>query len=1096
MNGFLRNVKCVDKQLIYRCTHSDDVYDMHLLHLTALVAVNEYNSTCSNDPYFYQACKLDATAEVIKGDRKTVCGVFICSKIIPSFFGTIVTHLDSIYQSGYLCQDIQECFNTNLAEEIGCAKEGSEIAELPSGKQTYVNDLCNDRCDMQSCEDEANCNGYQYRTYCDIKLSRGRKDYLSPVTSCNVQENCPDPYEKRCLSNDTQSSCTPSTEGLGMTFFSGQRKVLLPDHFRCATMMHFKPYCDNFLDQTNCSDPLKVGLFCEIEGYNSSISSQKICIGNPLCDDHFDTHCVHTSSACFVHKHSLCDLKEDCTDKSDEKTFRCSNSSLTVETCTRRLLTRAGNLPIRLAWLKDGERDCTDGKDEENDWPSCGQGHTFRYVRDDASCGNVYLCSSGRANYIEFEQLCDGIETCGNELQVCKLARLSIEIPSLISLSSSDGLNRHLSYCVRGLGNIEHLKDECVSQYFLGNEALDVFGQTDIHIHIPSKAIECDSLFGENYVLTSCSNKCINSSCPIQSLGSPEQCFQQSYSKVFTIANNKHLTFLRKRQAAYIMDYFACKNNYKCLEFKQVCDLVDDCGDDSDENMCTNHFQCTDTGLYIPITNKCDGTINCSNLSDECNKDCSVRILKHWSLVVMSWTMGVIAVSANLWVIIKSIVFFKTCNKSMAFVNKCLIVMISYADLLIGVYLLFIATLDTIIYREDYCSQQNIWLTSTFCQVLGVINSMGSQISLLAMTGLSMTRVKGVYSVMKPQGDVTSKLKLKMILTGFLLCSVATFISVFPLINRFEDYFVNGLTYDAEMRIFIGRVNKDTHFAGLQGFYGRMKNRTLSWHMINQMVDGMFSHDYDYTNITETRRKVTFYGNDGVCLFKYFVKNTDPQRHFVWTILGMNLLCFLMIAVCYICIGVITARSSHAVNVHKDDAASKRKRRTNRKITIIICTDFICWVPFVLICVLHSCEVLDATFLYSIFSIGILPINSMINPLLYDDSISRHLNLRTVRSLFVYGTSMITMVTSCTMLSARNLWRRGTEDVILIEMRKIGPTNPAPSEITDPAPNLVIVAEHAGELIEMKNIGPANDPAPSEITDPAPNLVIVAENTI
>ena len=57
----------------------------------------------------------------------------------------------------------------------------------------------------------------------------------------------------------------------------------------------------------------------------------------------------------------------------------------------------------------------------------------------------------------------------------------------------------------------------------------------------------------------------------------------------------------------------------------------------------------------------------------------------------------------------------------------------------------------------------------------------------------------------------------------------------------------------------------------------------------------------------------------------------------------------------------------------------------NRRITIIISTDFCCWVPFIIICALHLLEVLDATPWYSIFSMIILPINSIINPFLYDD---------------------------------------------------------------------------------------------------------------
>ena len=52
-----------------------------------------------------------------------------------------------------------------------------------------------------------------------------------------------------------------------------------------------------------------------------------------------------------------------------------------------------------------------------------------------------------------------------------------------------------------------------------------------------------------------------------------------------------------------------------------------------------------------------------------------------------------------------------------------------------------------------------------------------------------------------------------------------------------------------------------------------MKKKTLDWDLLNNLVDGMFSGDYGKI----VRNKVHFYGNDGVCLFKYFVKSDDPQ---------------------------------------------------------------------------------------------------------------------------------------------------------------------------------------------------------------------------
>ena len=59
-----------------------------------------------------------------------------------------------------------------------------------------------------------------------------------------------------------------------------------------------------------------------------------------------------------------------------------------------------------------------------------------------------------------------------------------------------------------------------------------------------------------------------------------------------------------------------------------------------------------------------------------------------------------------------------------------------------------------------------------------------------------------------------------------------------------------------------------------------------------------------------------------------------------------------------------------------------------RKITLIIITDFLAWIPFIIICYLHYFKVLDGSSLYTIFSIVILPMNSVLNPMIYDDTYS------------------------------------------------------------------------------------------------------------
>jgi hypothetical protein len=135
--------------------------------------------------------------------------------------------------------------------------------------------------------------------------------------------------------------------------------------------------------------------------------------------------------------------------------------------------------------------------------------------------------------------------------------------------------------------------------------------------------------------------------------------------------------------------------------------------------------------------------------------------------------------------------------------------------------------------------------------------------------------------------------------------------------------------------------------------------------------------------------KQDFYGNDGVCLFKYFVHKDDPQKEFAWAILIVNFLCFVFISVSYILISAISKDSSKNLANSQDNVQiNQRNRKMNRRIAIIVATDFCCWIPFIVICLLHFLEVLDATSWYSIFSMIILPINSVINPLLYDDFIA------------------------------------------------------------------------------------------------------------
>ena len=293
---------------------------------------------------------------------------------------------------------------------------------------------------------------------------------------------------------------------------------------------------------------------------------------------------------------------------------------------------------------------------------------------------------------------------------------------------------------------------------------------------------------------------------------------------------------------------------------------------------------------------------------------------------------------------------------------------------------------------------------------LGVISTLGSQISLFTMTVLSVIRMYGLTcKPMRVPGPVTKKSVIKLTSLGVAIITAALAIAITPLVPSLEDYFVQGVYYDPTYKVFLGFPNKDRHVRILQTYYNQNQtgnatefSSAMSWKDIGEKVDGMFTQNEGQL----TRKAVHFYGNDGVCLFKYFVRTDDARRSrqplatgdnastsigdqdpIVWTMLAANLFCFIIITGCYIVITLKTRQSSRRSGQQDNEERQKNERAIQNKIMIIIATDFLCWVPFIVISALHNLAYIDASSWYVIFAMTVLPLNSVVNPLVYDKAL-------------------------------------------------------------------------------------------------------------
>jgi hypothetical protein len=174
--------------------------------------------------------------------------------------------------------------------------------------------------------------------------------------------------------------------------------------------------------------------------------------------------------------------------------------------------------------------------------------------------------------------------------------------------------------------------------------------------------------------------------------------------------------------------------------------------------------------------------------------------------------------------------------------NRVLIILVNLGDLMMGCYLISIASVD--LYQgQEYCKNKFRWLVSTGCAVLGIVNTAASQISLFAMTALSVFRISSVGSMVQ-DGIDNIKSKINIVGTITVILTSSLILAFIPILKGLEDFFVNGLHYE-ENPLFTASVTKITHREIFLEYYGRSRQTEYySWRLIRKLVRGMFTDDY------------------------------------------------------------------------------------------------------------------------------------------------------------------------------------------------------------------------------------------------------------
>lgn len=141
-----------------------------------------------------------------------------------------------------------------------------------------------------------------------------------------------------------------------------------------------------------------------------------------------------------------------------------------------------------------------------------------------------------------------------------------------------------------------------------------------------------------------------------------------------------------------------------------------------------------------------------------------------------------------------------------------------------------------------------------------------------------------------------------------------------------------------------------------------------------------------------------FYGRSGVCL----ALHVTPARPAGWeysvgVFLVLNFFSFIVIFFSYLWMFVIAKRTRSAVRTNE----SKNDTAMARRMTLIVMTDFLCWVPIILLGFVSLGGARSSNTVYAWIAVFVLPLNSAINPVLYTISTAPFLgNVRKRASRF------------------------------------------------------------------------------------------------
>ena len=644
------------------------------------------------------------------------------------------------------------------------------------------------------------------------------------------------------------------------------------------------------------------------------------------------------SASSFLSCTSFCSVPHYCHKK---PAFQCSDNSF-----------------IFLVYFCDGIVDCVDGSDEITNQPGfkcnkcvlpqsnlyddlaqCTDNSDLCLFKNNTSC---FQCFDKRL-LISFKQVCDGVNDCYDLSDEC-------------------------------LCDIYFDAEKCASRFEVNNSAC----------------------FESKWLATSHSLLKIQTT---NSLTRTVAC-QNKYGSVQAIPCDK------RPECKNFEDECTCNNpppfcKDSCSLFfsmgDRYCDGVEDrawiylnktlCPKGFDELECPKRFKCNATGnVSVDVLQVCDGKPDCDDRSDE--KNCTEKeskaifssdteMIAETEIKVAFWIMGFVVLFGNAYVVVDTAKFFKKqAVLDFTIFQRVIILNISIADFIMGIYLITIAAFSQA-FSGIYGIVDRDWRSSLRCSIIGSLSVISSEASCFFMVVLTAFRLMNVCNPIAARTSSLLPWKLSIVATWLLsIC-----FSIIPFIGVAPSYFVHSISFSSKFH-----QNGSIKVAQLKQFmcrYAILSNKTIRDYGNELESIDMFIK----TNLPESLpvRMFGYYGQTSVCMPRFYVAIGEPSWKYTFSLITVNLLCFVFIASGYLEIYRRTKKSSVNIRSNKSD---QQAARMQKRIARIIATDFCCWIP---ICIMAYVRLRFnfSDVVYKVSAVFLLPINSALNPFLFSSLLDK-----------------------------------------------------------------------------------------------------------